>query len=351
MSKLLQTLTLASITCFAFNSAIIAQDKPQEKSGDKLGEYDEIVIKRNNNKDGKVTIEIKDGNVLVDGEKMDAYKDGDISVYRRRIRPVNGNTFNFGMPRNGGIQLFDDGDDGPGEGAMTIKPGKAVLGVYTEKKEAAGATVREVVKDSPAEKAGLKAGDVITRVDADKISEPQDLFEKIGAHDPGDKVTITYLRDKKEGTATVTLDERKGEGTLELFPGDGNSPFRRAPRGGFNFREDGPGFNRDRFHEFRDNNDDVKLGLSVQDTEDGKGAVVLSVKPGSAAEKAGFKANDIITELDGDAVTSTRDVTNAYRSAYRDNQTKGGTTAKVKRGGQEKTLEIKFPKKLNKADL
>lgn len=186
MSKLLQTLTLASITCFAFSSATIAQDK----KGDKLGEYDEIVIKRNSNKDGKVTIEIKDGNVLVDGEKMDAYKDGDLSVYRRRIRPVDGNNFNF-APR-GGVQLFndDDSDDTAG-GMMDIKPGKAVLGVFTEKKEAAGATVREVAKESPAEKAGIKAGDVITRVDADKINEPQDLFEKIGAHDPGDKVTIT----------------------------------------------------------------------------------------------------------------------------------------------------------------
>src|SRR6187402_1758176 len=99
MSKLLQTLTLASITCFAVSTYSYAQDK----KSDKLGEYDEIVIKRNSNKDGKVTIEIKDGNVLVDGEKMDAYKDGDISVYRRRIRPVDGNNVTFGMPQHRGL--------------------------------------------------------------------------------------------------------------------------------------------------------------------------------------------------------------------------------------------------------
>jgi PDZ domain-containing secreted protein len=344
MSKLLQTLTLAGITCFAFSSATIAQDK-QGKKSDKLGEYDEIVIKRNSNKDGKVTIEIKDGNVLVDGEKMDAYKDGDISVYRRRIRPVDGNNFNF-APR-GGVQLFnDDEEDDTAGGMMDIKPGKAVLGVFTEKKEAAGATVREVAKESPAEKAGIKAGDVITRVDADKISEPQDLFEKIGAHDPGDKVTITYLRDKKEYTATVTLDERKDMGTLELFPRGGAQGFRRAPRGEFNFGDNFPGFRGpDRFR--GSENNDVKLGLSVQDTEEGNGAEVLSVTPGSAAEKAGFKAKDIITELAGDAVNSTRDVSNAYRA----NKDKGTITAQVKRGGQPKTLEIKVPKKLHKADL
>lgn len=340
MNKLFQTLTLASITCFAFSSATIAQDK----SSDKLGEYDEIIIKRNSNKDGKVTIEIKDGNILVDGEKMEAYKDGDISVYRRRIRPVDGNTFNFTMPRGGsGIQLFNDDEEENDNGPLTIKPGRAVLGVITEKKEAAGVTVREVAKGSPAEKAGIVTGDVITRVDADKIDEPKELFEKIGAHDPGDKVTVTYLRGKKENTATITLDERKGEGTLELFPR--GRDFRRAPRGNFNFGDDGPRFRRE-FPGFPDNNE-VKLGLSVQDTEDGKGAQVLSVAPGSAAEKAGFKANDIITDIAGSEVNSTRDVANAYHS----NKEKGTFSAKVKRSGQLKTLEVKVPKKLNKVDL
>jgi serine protease Do len=322
MSKLLQTLTLASITCFA----AITTSHAQDKKSDKLGEYDEIVIKRNSDKDGKVTIEIKDGNVLVDGEKMDAYKDGDISVYRRRIRPVDGNTFNFGGGR--GLQLFNNNDDN------AIIPGKAVLGVITEKKEAAGATVREVGKGTPAEKAGIKEGDVITQIDADKISEPKELFEKIGAHEPGDKVTVTYLRNKKENKITIALDERK----MDQFPRNNDMQdgpdnfFRNMPRGGMNFRND---------------NEDVKLGLSVQDTEKGEGALVLSVAPGSAAEKAGFKENDIITELAGTTVNSARDITNTYR----ENKSKGTMDAKVKRNGQQTTLQVQVPKKLHKADL
>jgi predicted metalloprotease with PDZ domain len=332
MIKLLQALTLASITCFAVSTSSYAQDK----KSDKLGEYDEIVIKRNSNKDGKVTVEIKDGNVLVDGEKMEAYKDGDISVYRRRIKPVDGNSFNFGMPQHRGLQFFNNDDDGD----MAIVPGKAVLGVITEKQEAAGATVKEVGKGTPAEKAGIKEGDVITQIDADKILEPKELFEKIGAHEPGDKVTVTYLRDKKENKITVTLDERKGMGTMELFPRnngqDGSDNFFRSmPRGGMDFR------NRPR----EDN--DVKLGLSVQDTENGEGAQVLAVAPGSAAEKAGFKANDIITEFAGTAVNSTRDVTNIYR----ENKSKGTFNAQVKRDGKQKTLLVQIPKKLHKADL
>lgn len=342
MNKFIQTFAIAGFTCFAFSFAA-AQDKG------KLGEYDEIIIKRNNNKDGKVTVEIKDGNVLVDGEKLDAYKEGDLSVYRRQVRPMNGN--NFFVPQHRGAQLFDEG--GPG----MIKPGRALLGVFSEKKEPAGATVKEVSKDTPADKAGLKAGDVITKVDADKIDEPKDLFEKIGAHEPGDKVTITYLRDKKEKTATVTLDERKlpETGGIQGFQdnddneGPGNF-FRLMPPGSnggrrFDFGGDNDGPRSFSWNERRDN--DVKLGLSVQDTESGDGAVVLEVAPGSAAEKAGFKPKDIITSLAGTAITGTRDVTNAYR----ENKQKGTVDVQIKRDGKDKTLQVKIPKKLHKADL
>lgn len=344
MNKFIQTFAIAGFTCLAFSVAS-AQDKAT------MGEYDEIIIKRNNNKDGKVTVEIKDGNVLVDGEKLDAYKEGDLSVYRRQVRPKNGN--NFFVPQQRGMQLFDEG--GPG----MIKPGRAVLGVFTEKKEAAGVTVKEVSKETPADKAGLKAGDVITKVDADKIDEPKDLFEKIGAHQPGDKVTITYLRDKKEKTATVKLDERKlpEMGGIQGFQDDNDNDgprnfFRILPPGGggrgFNFNDDGDDNDGPRSFSWDDRRDrDVKLGLSVQDTESGDGAVVLAVAPGSAAEKAGFKPKDIITSLAGTAITSTRDVTNAYR----ENKNKGTVDVQIKRDGKDKTLQVKVPKRLHKADL
>jgi len=180
MKKLLQVLTLAGLTCgiFALTPAVKAQDSGKQKS-DKLGEYDEIVIKPKNNQDGKVTIEIRDGEVWVDGKKLDDYQDGDISVYRRKIRPMDGNTFSFDNPHRG-LQFFNNDDEEDG----SIRGGKALLGVITEKKEAAGVTIRDVSPGSAAEKAGLKKGDVITGVDADKIAEPQDLFEKIGGIRP-----------------------------------------------------------------------------------------------------------------------------------------------------------------------
>lgn len=184
---------------------------------------------------------------------------------------------------------------------------------------------------------------MITAVDADKIAEPQDLFETIGEHDPGDKVTITYLRDKKENKATVTLDERKDLGAFNFTPNPGNNNFFRfrGPRNGQGFGGD------NNFNWFGNDNNDTRLGLSVQDTEEGKGARVLGVTEGSAAEKAGFKEDDIITELAGAAVNSAKDVANAYR----ENKDKGTLTAKVKRNSKEQQLTITVPKHLNKADL
>jgi membrane-associated protease RseP (regulator of RpoE activity) len=339
MGKLLQTLTLAGFTCYAFLTApaVHAQDSSSAKKGDKLGEYDEIIIKRKNNKDGKVTVEIKNGEVLVDGKPIADY-DGDIAVYKRKITPVDGNAFSFDGPHRS-LQFFNDDNDG----GMRLRGGKALLGVITEKKEAAGATVRQVSKGSAAAKAGLQPGDVITAVDADKILEPQDLFEKIGEHDPGDKVTITYLRNKKENKVTVTLDERKGPAFFNFAPpgpgvGDNNDDnyFRFQPRHPF-----GNNFG------WVDEDNSTRLGLSVQDTENGTGARVLDVNEGSAAAKAGFKQDDIITELAGESVSSARDVVNTYR----EHKDKGTITAKVKRNNKEQTLTISVPRKLNKADL
>ena len=63
----------------------MAQDKPEkEKSKDKMGEYDEIIIKRKDGKDGKVTIEIKDGEVTVNGKPIDDFDDQNLSVRKKK---------------------------------------------------------------------------------------------------------------------------------------------------------------------------------------------------------------------------------------------------------------------------
>lgn len=68
-----------------------------------------------------------------------------------------------------------------------------------------GIYVGEVSSDGAAAGAGLKEGDVITAIDGKKITKFGELQELISSHRPGDKVSVTYLRDKKHHTATITL--------------------------------------------------------------------------------------------------------------------------------------------------
>ncbi|MER6995273.1 trypsin-like peptidase domain-containing protein [Streptomyces sp. NPDC000410] len=104
-----------------------------------------------------------------------------------------------------------------------IKTGKPVYPVIgatvnmTDK--GAGATIADkgsdgsaaLTPDGPAAKAGLKAGDVITKFGGRAIDSGPTLISEIWNHKPGDKVTLTYERGGKESTATITLGEREGD--------------------------------------------------------------------------------------------------------------------------------------------
>ncbi len=68
-----------------------------------------------------------------------------------------------------------------------------------------------VSPDGPAAKAGLKAGDVITKFDGKPVDSGPTLISEIWTHQPGDQVTLTYERDGKERQVTLTLGERKGD--------------------------------------------------------------------------------------------------------------------------------------------
>ncbi|MBO9729110.1 MAG: PDZ domain-containing protein [Chitinophaga sp.] len=340
MTRLLQILTLAGFSCF-ITGAVSAQTAKTPK--DQMGEFDEIVIKHKNDKDSKVTVEIKNGDILLDGKKLDEYNDPNLSVFRRKIIPRDGNSFSFdsdNLPDN--FDLFNGDDDD----AMAAPTNKAMLGVITEKKGATGVTVKTVAKGTAADKAGIKVGDIITAIDQEKVNEPAELFEIIGKHQPADKITVSYIRNSKTNKVIVTLDERKDSGINSWndrspFGQPKNGPrmftFPAPPRGGQGF---GNGwYNRPE--------EGVKLGLQVQDTENDEGAQVIDIATASPAEKAGFQKDDIVTELAGTPVKSASDLSKAYR----ENRSKGTITATVKRNGQTQSISIKIPKLLNKADL
>ena len=73
-----------------------------------------------------------------------------------------------------------------------------------------GIYIAEVVEDGAAEDAGLKQGDVITNIDGQKVTKFGELTGIIAQKRPGDKISITYLRDKKKKTATLTLKNEQG---------------------------------------------------------------------------------------------------------------------------------------------
>jgi len=94
----------------------------------------------------------------------------------------------------------------------------AYLGVYVEELSDQlkqyfevdhGVLIKEVEEDSPAEKAGLKAGDVILRIGDKEIEDYQDLIRTVNYYDPGDKVKIEISRKGKKITKTVELGKKK----------------------------------------------------------------------------------------------------------------------------------------------
>jgi len=96
------------------------------------------------------------------------------------------------------------------------------LGDYFGVKKGEGALITEVEKESPAEKSGLKAGDVIVEVDNQKISGSDDLRQIISEKEKGDKVSLKVIRDKKPKDFSVILTETE-EYSFRMKPGSDKS--------------------------------------------------------------------------------------------------------------------------------
>lgn len=103
---------------------------------------------------------------------------------------------------------------------QTGKPVYAQVGVIPDPEySGVGARIRPntvqgqapVTPGGPADKAGLKAGDVITKLGDRPVTSYEELFSEIWSHKPGEKVKITYQRDGKEATTEVTLGQREGD--------------------------------------------------------------------------------------------------------------------------------------------
>jgi serine protease Do len=229
----------------------------------------------------------------------------------------------------------------------TPQANKAFLGVISEENEQ-GAKINTVSEGSPAEKAGLKKEDIISKVDDKKIDGPKSLYDAIGAFKPEEKVTITFIRDGKEQKTTTTLAKNKTLNAPKVFsfsypngqmPNNLGRGFRISPDQNFNFEMPELDALNARI------NKKPKLGISVEDIESGEGVKIKNVTGGSPAEKAGLKSNDIITEFDENKVTDVNDLKWNY---LQEGQVLKFT---VLRNGEKKKIEVKIPKKLKSADL
>jgi serine protease Do len=207
--------------------------------------------------------------------------------------------------------------------------------VFTGKTEK-GAIIKEVVDESAAKKAGLKEDDIITKFGDKEITSPDDLRKAVQSYKAGDKVPIEYLRVGKKKSATGELG--KTPGTSKTYNIDSLRDLMNGFNQGNNFSFRMPRQNFD----FNFNNKQPKLGLKIKDTEAANGVEILEVEPGSAAEKAGLKKGDIITEMNGEKVNGVNDITSEIRQSENKNDYK----IKAKRDNNVMTFEVKIPKVL-----
>lgn len=236
---------------------------------------------------------------------------------------------------------------------------KAFLGVSTKASEE-GAVIVNVSPESPAAKAGLKEDDIITKINNEAIDGPTELFEQIGQYKPEDKITVEFLREGKSIKKEVVLAKNKVPSIVRaeaLSPLDGlDSDVEVYNFDAEDFNKRGENFNRNFKRGFRlpdfPNLEGIdvmakkpKLGISIEDVEEGQGVKITTVNHYSPAEKAGLKVGDIITNIDKHEVKEVNDIKWQYFEA--------GQTIKlgISRNKENKIIEVKIPKKINSADL
>jgi serine protease Do len=174
-------------------------------------------------------------------------------------------------------QLRDTGKVTRGYLGIRFQPLTADLAKSFGLESDKGALIANVDKDSPAEKAGLKAGDVILEYDGKPINEGNELPRYVAVTPIDKKVPVVVFRDGKKKEFSVVIVKFKGEDSSSAANGS---------------------------------NESEKLGITVQELtselasrlniKDSKGGLVITdVKPGSSAEEAGAVPGSIIIEING----------------------------------------------------
>lgn len=182
--------------------------------------------------------------------------------------------------------------------------------------EVRGLYVQDVVKDGAAENAGLKTGDIITKIEGNIIYSSSDLQERVARLRPGDKVKITYKREGKERDATITLraqDTSKKSAADEISSKSATEIFNKLGAS------------------FTPASDALKKKYGVT-----SGVVITQVHRGGMFEYFDVQKGLVITHINGKAVNSVDEVEAALGSSKRN-------MVRVKGVSDAGTVEFNFP--------
>ena len=211
------------------------------------------------------------------------------------------------------FSLFVDGGTFLGVGTEDIT--KENMGRYGMR-EVRGVGVTQVVKDSPAEKAGLKKDDVILRFDGESVTSVRKLSRLVGESSADQTVRLTISRGGAEQEVSATLSKHNLANILGA--GIRDQVFRDLQKELPQMKDFRPMTGDGNFvFQFGGNR---RIGISTQPltkqladyfgAKDG-GLLIASVNDNSPAAKAGLKAGDVITAVDGEKVASPGDVSRA----------------------------------------
>jgi len=217
-----------------------------------------------------------------------------IGINSQILSPSGGNIgIGFAIPANMArhvmTQLIDHGTVRRGMLGVTIQPVTSDIARSLGLDQVGGAIVSGVQPGSPAEKGGVRRGDVITAIDGQTVRDYNALRNQIAQTAPGSDVRLTVLRDGTDQTVTVKLGELEARDT----PAAGRQP----------------------------SSDETGYGMGVEpltrerarqlNVTAASGLVVTQVDPSGRAAAAGLRSGDVVEEVDGTPVTTV----DALRSA------------------------------------
>lgn len=186
---------------------------------------------------------------------------------------------------------------------VTVQDLNEELAKYFGMSDKNGALVVSTLENSPAQRAGMKEGDVIREFDGKPINNVRELLNAVGRADVGRKVKVVVLREKKDVTLEVEIGERP-----ENLEGEESAPSQSSKWRGLDVQELTPEAAQ-------------QLGIEAKE-----GLVVTNVESGSPADEAGIMSGDVILEINRQAVKKISDYEKATKAA------KGDALVKLARG-------------------